>query len=189
MFERSVLRIQDAMTVRMNGPVLPRLREWLDPRPGMRLLDVGGGTGVVTALLADGMGEAVVLEPERSRLSYGQERRKGLRFVESGAEAIPFPDASFDRVLAHVSLHHVPDLAAALREIRRVLAPPGRLVVREFDPESSRGRWVALWENDVRHLGCTFYAPSDLKQRLEACGFRDVAVHPLRVGHGLVASL
>ena len=86
-----------------------------------------------------------------------------------------------------MSLHHIPDLPAALHEVRRVLKPSGRLVVREFDPREPRGKWVAFWENDMRHLGCTFYAPSELKRRVEANGFHEAIIHGLRPGYGLVA--
>lgn len=100
---------------------LPVLRELSRPGPSVKLLDVGGGTGVVTEAFSRGCSEVVVLEPDATRVATGSARRPGLRFVTGTAESIPFPPGSFDCVTAIVSFHHMQDKDQALSEMRRVL--------------------------------------------------------------------
>lgn len=103
-------------------------------KPGEDVLDLGTGTGTVAARAAaavapDGSVIAVDISPEM--LSLARERLKAVatcRVEEGGAEDIPTPDASFDVVLASLSMMYVIDRAAAAREIARVLRPGGRLV-------------------------------------------------------------
>ena len=80
--------------------------------------------------------------------------QEGLRFVVGGAEAIPFPDASFDLALMLKSLHHVPPalLAQALSEAARVLRPAGHLYVCEPVYDGAFNEVIRLFndEGDVR---------------------------------------
>jgi ubiquinone/menaquinone biosynthesis C-methylase UbiE len=116
--------------------------------PGDRVLDVGCGTGSLTiaaARAAGPTGRVVGVEPgiemiERAR---GKARRARLpiQFVATAGEALPFPDASFDVVLVSLVLHQLPSdpLHGAMGEIRRVLAPGGRLLAVDLGtPEPGR---------------------------------------------------
>ena len=179
------LRVQDAMRVRSRRAILPLLREAIRPGPSIRLLDVGGGTGAVTELFATACREVVVLEPDPKRVAYGQRRRPSFRFHAGQAEDLPFPDGGFDVVVALVSFHHFADADQALREIRRVLSPSGRLVVEEFDPRRGKGKWL-------RHFGehdRTLHTPERLRSRLEGQGFRVLRVTEDPLGYLVVASV
>jgi demethylmenaquinone methyltransferase/2-methoxy-6-polyprenyl-1,4-benzoquinol methylase len=113
-------------------------------RKGDRVLDLAGGTGDIAALLhervmADGAeGEVVVGDINAAMLGVGRDRLtdrglvRGLRWVQLNAEALPFPDASFDLVTIAFGLRNVTDKAAGLREMRRVLKVGGRALVLEF---------------------------------------------------------
>jgi ubiquinone/menaquinone biosynthesis C-methylase UbiE len=111
------------------------------PAPFGRALEIGSGTGYFTLnLLRAGLiGEATCTDISPGMLSAlsANARRLGLdvRTVPAGAESLPFPDASFDLVLGHAILHHIPDLARAFEEFARVLAPGGTLL---FAGEPSR---------------------------------------------------
>jgi SAM-dependent methyltransferase len=109
-------------------------------RPGMRLLDVGCGPGSITVGLARAVAPGEVtgvdLAPdvlETARVLAAEEGLTSLRFETARAEALPFPDASFDAVFAHTLLEHVPDATPVLREIWRVLKPGGLLGLRDAD--------------------------------------------------------
>jgi demethylmenaquinone methyltransferase / 2-methoxy-6-polyprenyl-1,4-benzoquinol methylase len=114
-------------------------------RPGMRLLDVATGTGLVARGGVAILGEprAVVgVDPSRGMLG---EARKALStpLVQGRAEALPFRDDLFDMLSMGFALRHVPDLEAAFHEYRRVLKPGGRILLIEVSrPTSAVTRWV-----------------------------------------------
>ena len=114
-------------------------------RPGMRLLDVATGTGLVARGAVRTLGEpgrVVGVDPSRGML---REARKALAgpLVQGRAEALPFRDGLFDMLSMGFALRHVPDLEAAFREYRRVLKPGGRVVLLEVSrPRSTISRWL-----------------------------------------------
>ncbi|MCM2327912.1 MAG: class I SAM-dependent methyltransferase [Lysobacter sp.] len=107
------------------------------PLPGARVADIGCGPAQISRrLLEEGLVRSVAaLDVDRVQhaRNLAAPPLAGLAFVLAGADAIPFPDASFDVALMFKSLHHVPAgrLDAALAEIARVLAPGGLLYVSE----------------------------------------------------------
>ncbi|WP_328498593.1 class I SAM-dependent methyltransferase [Streptomyces sp. NBC_00414] len=98
----------------------------LEPAPGPRVLDLGAGTGKLTATLVATGAEAVAVEPDPAMLTELRRSLPGTRALPGSAEAIPLPDASVDAVLAGNAMHWF-DMAVAGPEIARVLAPGGIL--------------------------------------------------------------
>jgi len=110
-------------------------------RPGQRALDVASGTGDLGAGLARQVGKsglAVLTDINREMLTRGRDRLidRGITtqvaFAIANAEALPFPDRSFDCVTIGFGLRNVTNKPAALASMRRVLRPGGRLLVLEF---------------------------------------------------------
>ncbi len=108
---------------------------------GDRVLDLAGGTGDIAALLHERVGEtgSVVLgDINAAMLGVGRDRLtnrglvRGLDYVQLNAEALPFPDASFDLVTIAFGLRNVTEKANALAEMHRVLGVGGRALVLEF---------------------------------------------------------
>jgi demethylmenaquinone methyltransferase/2-methoxy-6-polyprenyl-1,4-benzoquinol methylase len=114
-------------------------------RPGMRLLDVATGTGLVACEAVAILGDrrAVVgLDPSAGML---RECRKVVpgRQVQGLGEALPFRDEQFEMLSMGYALRHVSDLDRAFREFRRVLKPGGRAVIMEIvRPRSRVARFV-----------------------------------------------
>ena len=107
---------------------------------GMRILDVGVGTGLVARRAAEIVGNPALvtgLDPSPGMLGSAR-LPAGVNLVEGCAENIPFPDASFDFVSMGFALRHISDLAVAFREFLRVLKPGGRLCVLEITCPESR---------------------------------------------------
>ena len=120
-----------------------RLRKILTPRPGERVLEVGPGTGyyaLYTARWLQPGGTLEVLDLQQGMLDHtlGRARRQGIANIvatRGDAQALPYPDGAFDAAYLTLVLGEVPDQRAALRELRRVLKPGGRLVVGEVFPD------------------------------------------------------
>ncbi len=117
-----------------------RLREVLRPEPGERLLEIGVGTGYYSLDMAEWVaptGKLELFDLQQEFLDHVMRRagERGLTNLvptQGDATALPYEDASMDAAILTAVLGEIPDTAAALREIRRVLKPEGRLVVGEL---------------------------------------------------------
>jgi len=98
----------------------------LQPAPGLRVLDLGAGTGKLTATLVAVGAEVTAVEPDPAMLTELRRALPDVRALPGSAEAIPLPDASVDAVLAGNAMHWF-DMAVAGPEIARVLVPGGML--------------------------------------------------------------
>jgi len=113
--------------------VLLKVRKLLGRNPGPfgDSLEIGSGTGYFTLnLMQDGVIERATctdISPGMLTTLEGNAKRLGLdvKTAVADAEGLPFPDDSFDFVLGHAILHHIPDLATAFKEFHRVLRPGG----------------------------------------------------------------
>ena len=121
------------------------LVDWIDARPEDRVLDVATGTGMVAQALHDRYGCTVVgLDPSADMLAVARTRGGVYEtIVEGRAEALPFPDASFDHLSFTYLLRYVDDPAATMRELARVVKPAGRVAMVEFGLPD--GVWRPLW--------------------------------------------
>jgi len=110
-------------------------------RPGMKILDLAGGTGDLAGAFAPRVGpkgQIVVCDINASMLEAGRDRMLdeghvgNLDFVQADAEQLPYPDDYFDRVTIAFGLRNVTRKERALAEMRRVIKPGGRVLVLEF---------------------------------------------------------
>ncbi len=142
----SVARRYDLMNDLMSGGMHRVWKEALvnalnPPRKGRpwRLVDLAGGTGDIALRVADrsrGHTDIVVADPNGSMLAVGRERAvqagAAIAFRETGAEALPFADASFDACTIAFGIRNVTDIGKALTEVFRVLKRGGRFLCLEF---------------------------------------------------------
>lgn len=115
-----------ALSLGRDGAYRDRAVAALDARPGQRVLDVGCGTGLNFRRLPPG---AVGVDPSGGILRVARRRCRSLAMA--AGSALPFADASFDRVLSTYVLTTVPDWPRALDEMARVLRPGGRIVITD----------------------------------------------------------
>jgi len=110
-------------------------------RPGQKVLDLAGGTGDLTAKfsrIVGDKGQVVLADINDSMLKVGRDKLRDLgvvsnvEYVQANAQALPFPENTFDLVTIAFGLRNVTDKDEALRSIYRVLKPGGRLLILEF---------------------------------------------------------
>lgn len=150
-----------------------------------RILDLGCGTGIVARVLRERLGGAARItgvDASPAMLAMARTLAPELAWHEADATNLPFADASFELVVAQQMLQFVPDCAAALREIRRVLVPGGRLVAATWRPRHEQPLYDLLGRIAERHLGTPnekrFLLGDDarLRRLLEEAGFGGVRI-------------
>lgn len=180
-------------------------------RKGDRVLDLAGGTGDIAALLHDKVGadgDVILGDINAGMLTVGRDRLtdrglvRGLRYVQCNAEALPFPDDSFDLVTIAFGLRNVTDKDAALREMQRVLKVGGQVRVLEFSHVTADwfkpvydfhsfqvlprlGRLFAHDADSYRYLAESIrrHPPqAELKAMMESAGFARCSVRNLNAG-------
>src|SRR3990172_8779196 len=123
-------------------------------KPGELVLDVGCGTGVLTRLASEVVGEkgqAVGIDPATKMISIAKEKaaieKSHADFRVATIENLPFEDHSFDCVLSSLMIHHLPpDLKlTGLTEVYRVLKPGGRLLAVDIHRPTNPLWWIVVW--------------------------------------------
>jgi demethylmenaquinone methyltransferase / 2-methoxy-6-polyprenyl-1,4-benzoquinol methylase len=104
----------------------------VDARPGERVLDLAAGTGTSSMPFQQAGASVVACDFSLGMLEVGRDRNPHLDFAAGDAVRLPFRDSVFDAVTISFGLRNVEDTTAALRELRRVTKPGGRLLVCEF---------------------------------------------------------
>lgn len=130
------------------------------PQAGESVLDVACGTGIVARLVAEQVNDAgrivgLDLNPGQLATARAQRSPAGppIEWYEGSADALPFDDRSFDVVLCQQGLQFFPDRPKALREMRRVLRPGGRLGLSVWRSIEHAPGWAILTEAIERRLG------------------------------------
>ena len=116
---------------------------------GSRVLDVGAGTGVLTARLLDAGADVVAVEPSDSFVGALADRHPDVEVVRGAAEDLPFDDGMFDAALAQLVVHFMTDPVVGLREMARVTRPGGTVAACVWDHADGgpmRAFWTALRE-------------------------------------------
>jgi ubiquinone/menaquinone biosynthesis C-methylase UbiE len=160
------LPLYDPLVKLLGGEAARRtLVEQAALQPGHRVLDLGCGTGGLTLLIKrlHPHVDVVGLDPDPQALARARRKaaRAGVAFqLDQGfGDALPYADASFDRVLSAFVLHHVPpaEKAPTLREVRRVLRDDGALHLLDFGgPDPEVGGFLTRWIHAAHHLRDNF---------------------------------
>lgn len=143
-------------------------------------LDVGGGTGRAARAIPDV--DWTVVDASAAMLAKAGEA--GIPGVRGDAARLPVVDESVDTVTIVDALHHIGRPREAIAEAARVLAPGGVLVIREFDPNTLRGRLLVAGEHLIG-FDSTFFGPDELAGMLDDAGL-DVSVPERGFGYTVV---
>jgi ubiquinone/menaquinone biosynthesis C-methylase UbiE len=173
-----------------SSELAPRFIAFAGIAEDMRALDVGCGSGLLTSALADRLGAATVAaaDPSEQLLAACAHRVPGADVRQAPAEALPWPDGSFDAVLSQLVLNFVADAGAAVAEMRRVTAPGGIVASCTWDYAGGmrmlRTFWDAAAELDPDapdESSMRYRSEEELESLWERGGFDNVATGPLEV--------
>jgi len=164
------------------------------PQPGERVLDVACGPGVVARLAARRAGAGQVtgldINPGMVEVARSLPSELPISWQEGSVVQMPFPDEGFDLVLCQQGVQFFPDRAAGLQEMRRVLAPGGRMVVAVWGPIEQSPGFAVLAAALERHVSPAAAAAArspfsladtqELHDLLTGAALENVAVHSRR---------
>jgi SAM-dependent methyltransferase len=139
---------------------------------GRRVLEVGCGTGKVAAALAEReLCRVWGVDTSPDMLALASAAAPAVRFKHAAAERLPFRDGWFERVVLRMSVHLL-DRPAALPELRRILAPGGRVAIATPDPREFERHWMNAYFPSVAVVdGRRFPVAERLEDELAAAGF------------------
>jgi demethylmenaquinone methyltransferase/2-methoxy-6-polyprenyl-1,4-benzoquinol methylase len=110
----------------------------IDPKPGMKILDLAAGTGSSSEPLAKAGADVIPADFSEGMLAAGRKARPHLPFTKADALNLPFEDGRFDLLTISFGLRNTNDTDKALKEALRVVKKGGRLVVAEFSSPTWR---------------------------------------------------
>lgn len=179
---------------RWSRGIAPLFLAWLEQPAGKRWLDVGCGTGALSAAILDccAPGSVVGVDPSEGFLTLAsQNLGSKARFLVGNAAALPLDDKACDVVVAGLVLNFVPDLPGALAQMKRVAAPGATVAAYVWDYADGMQIIKHFWDAAVSldagaaqlHEGTRFKvcSPSALKSAFEEGGFTEVRTAPLEL--------
>ncbi len=169
----------------MNNRLLDPFRQRVVGAASGRVLEIGVGAGANLPFYTDRATEVFALDPSSQLLARARKLisdRPPVELIEAGAERIPLEDASIDTLVMTWTACSIPDVAAALGEMRRVLKPAGRLLFVEHG-RSPQPR-VAKWQDRIdplwRHISGGCHLGRKIDSELVDAGF---AINELWTGY------
>jgi ubiquinone/menaquinone biosynthesis C-methylase UbiE/uncharacterized OsmC-like protein len=183
-------------------PAHDLMLKMMPPQPGERVLDVACGTGLVSLRLAAGVGEqgCVVGTDISERMveaasSIASKRNiRNVQFWRHDAEALPFPDGSFDAAVCALGLMYVPDPVRAMREMRRLVNSDGRVAVAVWGARQRCG-WAAVFPitdarvaSEVCPLFFQLGTGDTLARAMTDAGFADVRLERISTTLGYASA-
>ena len=182
-------------------PLAQRLLEMAEVGPDDRLLDVACGTGIVARLAVGNGVECTGVDLNPEMIATASKLAPQVNWLPCDAADLPLPDESYDVAVCQQGLQFMPDPVAALREMRRVLVPSGRVVVALWRDLAFAPGFAAFVDVLDRHLGAAagdilrgpfvLGAAGPARDLLTAAGFAvpHVSIHVITARFGSVHQL
>ena len=157
------------------------VRRHLRPSPGMTLVDIGAGTGAFATAFSDWFGLSVLAVEPSAAMRDQIPRTPAIQVLAGHASALPLPAESADAAWLSLVIHHIPDLAAAAHEIRRVLHPGAPVLIRQGFPGRIDDRIeLVRWFPETARTAATFPSITDTCGAFAAAGFHQDALEQVR---------
>jgi SAM-dependent methyltransferase len=159
------------------------VRRHLRPSPGMTLADIGAGTGAFAAAFNDWFGVSVATVEPSAAMRAQIPRRPPIQVLDGHASALPMPDNSADAAWLSTVIHHIPDIGAAAREIRRVLRPGAPVLIRQAFPGRSSRIELVRWFPETARTIDTYPTVEQACEAFGTAGFRLDALEQVPQSH------
>jgi SAM-dependent methyltransferase len=157
------------------------VRRHLRPARGMTLVDIGAGTGAFATAFSDWFDLGVLAVEPSAAMRDQIPRTPAIQVFEGDASALPLPDESADAAWLSLVIHHIPDLAAAAHEIRRVLRPGAPVLIRGgISGTNHDGIELVRWFPETARTIDTFPSLNDTRRAFEAAGFHQHTLEQVR---------
>jgi SAM-dependent methyltransferase len=149
----------------------------LDPRPGLRVLDLGAGTGSWAQAFSGWFPgiEVIAVEPSAAM----RERSVHRQVIAGDAGGIPLADGTVDAAWLSTVIHHVPDLAVAARELRRVLRPGSPVLIRSAFAGRHAGISLFRWFPEAIRVLDTYPSVAQVEAAFAGEEFGTVSLQPV----------
>ena len=158
------------------------VRRHLRPVRGMTLVDIGAGTGVFASAFSEWFAIRVAAVEPSAAMREHIPRTRAIDVLEGDATELPLSDASADGAWLSLVIHHVADLDAAAREIRRVLRPGAPVLIRQGFPDRYVPYRIELmrWFPETARVAATFPTLDRTCEAFAAAGLQAEAVEEVR---------
>jgi len=180
----------DATFARASEPYATALLDAAGVGAGTRLLDLCCGTGVVTGAAVARGAVPIGVDFSPAMLAEARRAHPRLQFDEGDAEALPYPDHSFDAVVSNFGVHHVPRPDKAIAEALRVLRPGGRVAFTTWAEPADNIAWRLLFDAIRAHgdmqaanappSGGNLDTPEAVRRLVDAAGFTGCGAQTVR---------
>jgi ubiquinone/menaquinone biosynthesis C-methylase UbiE len=184
-FDRRAASYESGVTSRWRDPVQRASLDALHIGAGDRLLDVGCGTGAASRSAASVAASVVGIDLSPEMIRQAQQLAGGfanVHFEIADSEHLPFEDGAFTAVLCSNSFHHYPDPARAVREMARVLAPEGRLVIGDACSDRTAARVADVFLRRFEPGHVRLYRSDELGSFVRDAGLSRVGLKRLSDG-------
>ena len=154
----------------IKGFTLDTIKQFVQIIPNEILLDLGGGTGRLSVELNKCVNGCILIDRSFEMLEQALKKSKDFLIVQGVGENLPFKENSIPQIFANDTLHHIHFQNETLSDCYRVLKPQGRLIIREYDPEHWRTKFLLFFEW-ILLFGSTFLSPKKLEKICQKIGF------------------
>jgi ubiquinone/menaquinone biosynthesis C-methylase UbiE len=165
---------------------LPGLREWrlaieryASPGPDTTIVDVGAGTGWFAAAFVEWFGVRVLAVEPSADMRAVIPVHPSITVLNGDAGTMPVTDGSADAGWLSTVVHHIPDLAAAARELRRVLRPGAPVLIRQAFPERADRLTMVRYFPETRRVLDSYPTVAQVRRAFATAGFARVALAPV----------
>ena len=143
-----------------------------------KVLDVGGGTGLVAEYLVDDVESIIIIDPSEDMMS--RIKSDKINKVRGFVQDIKFSDESFDVIYCVDAFHHFVNghnendyesiFDKCIRQLLRVLKNSGKIIIIDIDKDRFGGKFIEFFENNIMRWGSRFYSPNELKDLFSKYG-------------------